>query len=88
MEEKIKYYDKLGFKYYIIRLVCSDDVIRERLEKRVKNGDNFSIANYNDYLWMKENVSHADDSLISYIINTEVDIASQVKDFLNKYSLL
>lgn len=87
-KEKIKYYDKLGFKYYIIRLECSDDIIKERLENRVKNDEQFSIANYDDYLWMKENVSHVDDSLISYVINTETDIASQVKDFLNKYSLL
>lgn len=87
-KDKIKYYDKLGYEYYIIRLVCSDEVIKERLSKRTVNKDNYSIATYNDYLWMKENVSHVDDEKISYIINTEENIEDQVKEFILKYSLL
>ena len=64
MEGKKAYYDSLGYKYYIIRLDCSDAVVEKRLQERVKNDDNYSEANYNDYLWMKNNVSHVDDDLI------------------------
>ena len=87
-KDKKSYYDGLGFKYYIIRLICSDKTISDRLSKRVRNKDNYSDANFKDYLWMKENVSHVDDSLISYTINTENDVEEQVIDFLNKYNLI
>ena len=50
-KEKIKYYDKLGYKYYIIRLECSEEIIKDRLSKRFKSKDNYSIANFNDYLF-------------------------------------
>ncbi len=82
-KEKKKKYDELGYKYYIIRIECSEDVVKKRLETRVKNNDNYSIANYEDYLWMKENVPHVDDSLIDYTINTEENVEEQVKNFLN-----
>ena len=82
-KDKKEYYDKLGYKYYIIRLECSDKVIEERLKGRTKDNDNYSEAGYKDYLWMKNNVSHVDDNLIDYVINTEKDIESQVNDFLN-----
>ena len=84
-QDKKKYYDSLGFKYYIIRLTCSDEVIETRLNNRK---DKYSIAGYKDYLWMKNNVSHVDDNLIDFVINTEEDVEKQVKEFLNKYGLI
>ena len=87
-KEKKEYYDKLGYKYYIIKLECSDEVVEERLQKRVKNSENYSEADYNDYLWMKNNVSRVDDNLINYVIDTDKDVEVQVKDFLCKYKLL
>ena len=86
-KEKIKYYNKLGYKYYIIRLECDESIIKERLLSRVKDGTNYSIANFNDYLWMKENVPRVDDNLVDYTINTETNIEEQVDDFINQYNL-
>ena len=84
-KDKKKYYDNLGYKYYIIRLICDDEIVRKRLDDRV---DKYSIADYNDYLWMKENVSKIDDELIDYEINTENNIEIQVKYFLKKFNLI
>ena len=86
-KEKIKYYNKLGYKYYIIRLECSELIVKERLSSRVKDDTNYSIANFNDYLWMKENVPRVDDNLVDYTINTETNIEEQVDDFINQYNL-
>ncbi len=86
--EKKAYYDKLGYKYYIIHLECSDEVVKKRLSTRIKNNDNYSEATFKDYLWMKNNVEHVDNRLIDYTINTEKDVESQVKDFLNTYQLI
>lgn len=87
-KQKIKYYDDLGYKYYIIRLICSDETIADRLSKREIDGINYSIASYDDYLWMKNNVSKVDDNKIDYIINTEKNVDEQVLSFLNKYNLV
>ena len=87
-KEKKEYYDKLGYKYYIIRLKCNDEVVEKRLEERIKNNDNYSDANYNDYLWMKSNVSHVDNNLVDYVIDTEKDVEFQVKDFFSKFDLI
>lgn len=84
-KDKKKYYDDLGYKYYIIRLKCNDEIVKKRLAERV---DEYSVANYDDYLWMKENVSRVDDELIEYEINTENDVEDQVKKFLNKLNLI
>ena len=84
-KDKKSYYDSLGYKYYIIRLICDDKIVKKRLDDRI---DKYSIADYNDYLWMEENVSHVDDELIDYVINTEKDVELQVKDFLRKYELM
>lgn len=62
-------------------------IVKERLSSRVKDGTNYSIASFNDYLWMKENVSHIDDNLINFTINTETNIEEQVDDFLNHFNL-
>lgn len=86
-EEKLEYYKKLGYPYYIIRLDCSEEVVKERLEKRVVNKDNASIATFNNYLWMKENVERVPLELIAFTINTEEDIKLQVKEFISKYRL-
>lgn len=85
---KKKYIDSLGYKYYVIRLVCDEDIIRERLSSRTKDGINFSIATYEDYLDMKKTYSRIDDSLISFTIDTGKDIEPQVIEFLNKYNLI
>ena len=62
-------------------------IVKERLSSRVKDGANYSIANFNDYLWMKENVPRVDDNLVDYTINTETNIEEQVDDFINHYNL-
>lgn len=87
-KDKKIYYDKLGYKFYVIRLVCSDKVVKERLLKRNINNDDYSKGSYNDYMWMKKNVSNVDNNLIDYVINTEEDVEEQVLDFFNKYKLL
>ena len=81
-KEKKNYYDSLGYKYYVIRLLCSEEVVKERLKNRKKDADNYSIATYNEYLWMKQNVTRVDESLIDFKIDTEEDIEEQVKEFL------
>lgn len=86
-EDKLEYYKSLGYPYYIIRLECSEEVVKERLEKRVVNKDNASIATFNNYLWMKENVKRVPLELIDFTINTEEDIKLQVKEFISKYRL-
>ena len=84
-KDKKKYYDSLGYKYYIIRLVCSGETIKKRLDIRI---DKYSRGDFNTYLWMKENVSNVDDSLIDYVINTEENVEEQVIDFLDKFNLI
>ena len=86
-DRKKKILDKLGYKYYIIRLICSDNTIKERIKNRTYGADNYSKGTYEDYIWQKENVPRIDDSLIDYTIDTEKDIDEQVKDFINKYNL-
>ena len=84
-KEKKNYYDKLGYKYYIIRLICDDEIVKKRLANRI---DNYSKATYNDYLWMKENVHKVDDRLIDYEINTEANVETQIKDFLKEFNII
>ena len=62
-------------------------IIGERLNKRILNNDNYSIANYNDYLWMKDNVEKVDDDLIDFTIDTTLDIEEQVRNFISKYNI-
>ena len=62
-------------------------IVKERLSSRVKDGTNYSIASFNDYLWMKENYPHIDDNLIDFTINIETNIEEQVDDFLNHFNL-
>ena len=37
-QEKKKYYDELGYKYFVIRLTCREEVVKERLQKRTQEG--------------------------------------------------
>ena len=83
-QEKIKYYKELGYPYYIIRLECSEEIIKERLEKRTVTNDNASIATFDDYLWMKENVERVPLELIDFTINTAENIDYQITEILNK----
>lgn len=87
-KSKLEYYKRLGIKYYIIRLECSDSIVKERLENRIVSNENYSIANYEDYLWMVNNVERVPKNLIDFIINTKEDISSQVLDFLTKNNLI
>lgn len=87
-KSKLEYYKRLGIKYYIIRLECSSDIVKERLENRVVDDKNYSIANYEDYLWMINNVERVPINLIDFIIDTEEDINSQVLEFLTKNNLI
>lgn len=86
-EKKKKYYDDKNIKYYIIRVVCSEETIKERLQVRTVDGINFSTATFNDYLWMKENVNNVPDEYITFIINTEEEIEPQVLEFLKQNNL-
>ena len=87
-KSKLEYYKRLGIKYYIIRLECSSKIVKERLKKRTISNENYSIANYDDYLWMKDNVERVPMELIDFIINTEENINEQVISFLTKYNLI
>lgn len=71
----------------MIRVKCSELIVKERLSSRVKDGANYSIASFNDYLWMKENAPCIDDNLVDFTINTETNIEEQVDDFLNHFNL-
>lgn len=84
-QQKLAYYDSLGYKYYIIRLECKEETIKKRLQERSQSYPN--SANYEDYLWMKNNVSKVPDNLISYTINTEEELDPQIQAFLQKYNL-
>lgn len=86
-EKKKKYYDDKNIKYYIIRIECSEETVKERLKTRTVDGINFSTATFNDYLWMKENVSNVPDEYINFTINTESEIEKQVLDFLKQNNL-
>lgn len=55
----------------MIRLKCNELIVKERLSSRVKDGTNYSIANFNDNLWMKENATCIDDNLVDFTINAE-----------------
>lgn len=55
----------------MIRLKCNELIVKERLSSRVKDGTNYSIAIFNDYLWMKENATCIDDNLVDFTINAE-----------------
>lgn len=81
-ESKLEYYNKLGYKYYIIRLECSDEIVKERLKKRTLDGINYSIADYDGYLWMKNNVKRVPLNLVDFTINTEIELEPQVKKLI------
>ena len=87
-KSKLEYYKRLGIKYYIIRLECSSEIVKKRLEKRTISNEIYSIANYDDYLWMVNNVERVPIELIDFVINTENNIEKQVIDFLCKYNLI
>lgn len=55
----------------MIRLKCSELIVKERLSSRVKDGANYSIANLNDNLGMKEIATCIDDNLVDFTINAE-----------------
>jgi len=87
-ESKLEFYENLGIKYYIIRLECSSKIVKKRLERRTISNGNYSIADYEDYLWMVNNVERVPIELIDFVINTENNIEKQVIDFLCKYNLI
>ena len=81
-ESKLEYYNKIGYKYYIVRLECSDETVKERLKKRTLDGVNYSIADYDGYLWMKSNVKRVPLDLVDFTINTEIDVEFQIKNLI------
>ncbi len=83
-QEKKAYYDSLEYKYYVIQLKCREEVVKERLSKRKVDGINFSTATFDDYLWMKDNVSRIDDKYIDFLVDTEDDVEKQVIEILDK----
>lgn len=81
--------EQIGYPYYVIRLQCREETVRERMKNRkVDNNINFSIGTFDDYLWCVEHVPPIADELISYTIDTEQDVDSQAKQFLKKYHLM
>ena len=83
-EEKLKYFNKLGYPYYIIRIECPEEIVEERLKHRTVTKDNYSIATFDDYLWMKENVQRAPMELIAFTIDTSQEIEPQVLKFVHE----
>ena len=83
-EEKLSYAKKLGYSFYIVRLECSEKVIKERLEKRKVTKDNFSISTFNDYLWMKNHVKRVPLSLIDFTIYTDQELEPQIVQFVKE----
>lgn len=79
-KSKLKYFNDLGYNYYIVRLECSDEVVKERLRKRTLDCANYSIADYNSYLWMKSHIERVPLNEIDFTINTEIELESQVKN--------
>ena len=83
-EEKLSYAKKLGYSFYIVRLECSEKVIKKRLEKRKVTKDNFSISTFNDYLWMKNHVKRVPLELIDFTIYTDQDLEPQIVQFVKE----
>ena len=83
-EEKLSYAKKLGYSFYIVRLECSEKVIKERLEKRKVTKDNFSISTFNDYLWMKNHVKRVPIELVDFTIYTDQDLEPQIVQFVKE----
>lgn len=81
-ETKLKYIKDLGFKYYVIRLKCPEDVIKSRVSKRKLDGVNFSAAPFETYLRMKSTIPLVPDELVDFVIDTSLDIEDQVCDFI------
>ena len=81
-EAKLKYFQNLGYKYFIVRIECSEKNIKERLEKRTLDGINYSLADYNDYLWMKNHVKRVPLELIDFIINNDLELTPQIKNLI------
>ncbi len=81
-ESKLKFYNSLGYKYFIIRIECSDKTIEKRLNNRKWSNATYSRANYNDYLWMKENVKRVPQNLIDFTINNNAELVSQLKNII------
>ena len=81
-ESKLEYFKKIGYKYFIIRIECSDKTIKERLKKRTLDGINYSIADYDGYLWMKEHVNKVPLELTDFIINNDLELEPQIKNLI------
>ena len=67
-----------------MEMFFTEEIVKERLEKRTVTKDNASIATFNDYLWMKENTKRVPVELIDFTINTAEDIDSQITEIVNK----
>ena len=86
-EEKLAFYKKLGYPIYIVRVECQEDIVKERLAKRVVDENNASIAAFDNYLWLKKNYPRVPEKLVDFVIHTEDNIENQVIEFLNKYHI-
>lgn len=87
-ESKLEYFKNIGYKYFIVRIDCSDKTVEERLANRTVNGINYSIADYNGYLWMKNNVKRVPTELIDFVINNEQELEPQIMkliDYIHKH---
>ncbi len=82
-KEKLEYIKRIGFRYYVVRLKCDEEIIKMRMDARTLDGVNFSLAPYSNYLWMKEHIPLVPDDMIDFVINTDGDIEKQVKEFVD-----
>lgn len=81
-KDKLKLLKEIGYQLFIVRLICDEEIIKKRVDERVLDGVNFSLAPFSNYLWMKENIPLVPDNLIDFVIYTDQDIDSQVKAFI------
>lgn len=80
---KLEYFKKIGYKYFILRIECNEKTVKKRLSTRTLNETNYSVATYEDYLWMKNNVERVPDNLIDFTINNDQELGPQIKEFIS-----
>lgn len=81
--------EKFGGKFFIVRLICPEDVILQRLEKRKEHIDenpesNLSRVGKEEYFERK--ILHEGQPLpeIFFTMDTSLDVDSQIDELINK----
>lgn len=81
-EDKLKLLKSIGFRFFVIRLKCDEEVIKKRVDARVLDGVNFSLAPFETYLWMKKTIPLVPDELVDFTIYTDQELEPQVLEFI------